>query len=199
MHLLQANVRWKRLSGSHPGGRSPLSVVTTKVYVREVLTVSCREMLDDDLEADGNEDEAANDLDFALEEMAEAFAEGDAAIGQNKGDQADDRYGQGNRGFQQGKRDPYRQRVDAGRERQDQQDEEVGGIAVLLGRFDLEGLIDHLAPDKAQQRKRHPVIVRGDVSLQAQTRQKADDGHDRLKSAKEQGHAQRVADLEFLV
>lgn len=74
MHLLQAKVRWKRLSGSHPGGRSPLSAVTTKVYVREILTVSCREMLDDDLDADGDEDEAADDLDFALERMAEALA-----------------------------------------------------------------------------------------------------------------------------
>ncbi len=33
-------------------------------------------MLADDLDADGDEDRAADDLDFALDEMAEAFAEG---------------------------------------------------------------------------------------------------------------------------
>lgn len=155
-------------------------------------------MPEEDFEADSDEDEASCDFDFDFKEVTGPFADDPAGPGDREGNQADEDDGHKNMfgDKREGKADG--QGIDAGGDAQDQQDEHLGGIwRFFFGLFNLKGLEDHLAADEGQQAEGDPVIHGLNPLVQLIPGHPPEQGHEGLKTAEEQGHAETLADAQF--
>ncbi|MCY3020795.1 MAG: hypothetical protein NTW87_17395 [Planctomycetota bacterium] len=119
----------------------------------------------------------------------------DEHAGEREGEahHADDQARQGNRHAQQRETQPHGQRVYArgdGKQQQRRQTRCAGRRIAILP--EPQRLVDHLPADQKQQAERDPMIHLADHVAQAQTRQPAQHGHERLEKTEEDRHAQRV-------
>jgi len=115
-------------------------------------------MFEEDFQTDGDEDGSGEKLDFAFEEMAELVAYVHARERGSQGYQAYDDDGQDDGHIQKGKGYADGQGVDAGGNREHQQDVELEGVDLLFVGLELEGFINHFGPDKGQQGEGYPVV-----------------------------------------
>src|SRR5512141_1877458 len=119
-------------------------------------------MVEQDLHADGDEDEAADDLHPPAEDGAEALAEVEPRGGEGARDETDhDARVDDPPVAKHAEADPHRQRVDAGRQRQDDEGDSPRGVlpAVPFLPSSPTPLLPHLSPAIAAQGEGEPVIV----------------------------------------
>lgn len=140
-------------------------------------------MLDQDLAADQDQNDAAHKLCKGFVLRSEHIAHLHAESGQEEGDDADEGNG-GNDGDvrQKCKGHANRQRIDAGSNGKQQhflEGKRGVGALFLLG----EGLPDHVGADEHQKHESDPVVDGGDLLLKTVTDQIAERGHQRLKGA----------------
>ena len=151
-------------------------------------------MLQKDLYAQKDQDDAAGQLCLALVPGAEDAADLHAQGGEQEGDDADEADGWQDADLQKGEGHAHGQGVDAGGDGHDQHGLEAqGGVYVL--RVLVQGLPDHVGADEHQQYHGDPVVHRGDVLRKAAAQQIPYEGHQRLKAAEPEAHDHHMLPL----
>ena len=149
-------------------------------------------MLHEDLDADGDQDHAAEEGCLVLHHGAEFLPDEGADQTADRGGDSDEGDGQIGVGVGEGHGEGYAggQRVDAGGDGLGKnQLISKGRVADLLLRMAeiLNGLDQHLAPQKSQQHQGDPMVDDFHVAAEGFPRQIADQGHQRLKNSKAEG------------
>ena len=142
-------------------------------------------MLQQDLAAHEDQDDAAGELRPGLILQAEDVADLQSGGGEDKGGAADEADG----GHdvdprQQGEGDAHGQGVDAGGDGQEQHGLEGEGAVVRPGLLVIgQGLLHHAAADEAEQDEGHPVVDGGDVALEGGAQEVTEARHQGLEAA----------------
>ena len=153
-------------------------------------------MLQEDLEAQEDQDDAAGELRLALVFGAEDAADLHAQGGQEEGDHADEADGGQDPHLQKSEGDAHGQGVDAGGHRHDQHGFEAqGGIRML--RVLVSGFPDHVNADEGQQYHGDPMVHRGDVFGETAAQKIPHEGHQRLEAAEPEAHDQGMFHIDL--
>ena len=149
----------------------------------------------EDLHADGDEHESADDFHDFAETLAEPGAEEHAHHGERGRDAADDEGGIPHDGPEHGEGQPDGERVDAGGHGQQHQAPATGRVAALRALFFPVGqrLVNRPAPHKREQRKGDPVAVAADVPRGQAAERPAQNRHERLEQSKMEGQPEHLA------
>ena len=141
------------------------------------------EVLEQDLQADEDQDDAARELRLGLVLEAEQIADLQSRGGTDERRYADQTDRQRHIDVrQQRERDADGQRVDACGQRQQEHRLEAERV-VAVGLFLGQALLDHARADGGQQHERDPVVKGCDVLLERRAQKKSDGRHQRLKAA----------------
>lgn len=122
-------------------------------------------MFDEYFYPDGDEDDAAEEFDVDAFDFAEAITADYPEQGEREGHKTYHERREINACFQKCHADPDSQSIDAGGDAK--RDEGLVGKGRDGGFLLLEGLVNHFAPEKAEQDKRDPMVESGDVRAEA--------------------------------
>ena len=161
-----------------------------------LLSADQAQMLQQNFHTDQNQNDAAGQGRLVLILRAELMPDAYACRGKHKGRAADQRDGSYDPHLQESERNADRQRVDTGRDREDEKLFDIQllpvGSAVRRVLFFSDNLPDHPAADKSQQSECDPVVKACNIGFKLPAEQPTQKRHQGLKSSKEQGNDQSL-------
>ena len=151
------------------------------------------EVLDEDLDADRDQRQAADNLHSPADRAADALAQQDGQKRQRARDQADHDAGEPDAAAEHRQRQADRERVDARRDRQQHQRRAPAGVApqVLLDSADRRP--DHPPADEGEQPERDPMVDRLDVGSNRNAQEPAGHRHQELEQTEVERQPERRA------
>ena len=141
------------------------------------------QVLQQNLEAHENQDDAPRQLRPGLVAKAEDVAHLQPRSGEEESGDADEGHGGEDMYIrQQGEGDAHRQGVDAGGHGQEEHGAEAEGI-VMTFLVPGKALPDHVSANEGQEDECDPVVKGADILVEGGAQQEADGGHQRLEAA----------------
>ena len=147
-------------------------------------------MLEEDFETDGDEDKAAEGLDFIFEEVTDSGADENSEIREEESDKTDEQNGRKEGGGEEGEGYSDSEGIDAGGNGENKKDGDFCGVEIYRFGFEFGGFVNHFDSDGKEETEGYPVVVGFDVFSDKQGRGEADEGHKGLEETEEGGHTE---------
>ncbi len=155
-----------------------------------------KQMLNQNLRADSDEDDSSCDFCFGFIAGAEDIAHFYPQDRQAEGDNADKGNGRNDMYAEESEGNAHGQGIDAGGYRQHDHIPEGNGIVTVIF-LGIQGFLDHIAADDDQKDERDPVVVGCDGVLKIDAQQVTQQRHQSLESAKIQADDNGVTVVHF--